>query len=150
METPARLEHAISKLYRAFHGNTLQPQCCNHCAVGNILDNTDAWRHLTEGHGTTRLSYVGIVHQRLGRTFQGYTPAQLLQVESIFLSACGFTASGTRLSTRNKISKERLFQGLVAVVTYLCELDGVPNVMDYSKLFEVEHEQPKYALEEVV
>ncbi|RZV61482.1 MAG: Na(+)-translocating NADH-quinone reductase subunit F, partial [Flavobacteriaceae bacterium] len=32
--------------------------------------------------------------------------------------------------------KDVLFKGLSAVIAYLCELDGVENVMGYSKLFE--------------
>lgn len=147
MKTPPRLERAITKLYRAFHENTLQPECCKHCAVGNILDNTDAWRHLATQHGDTQLSYVGVVHQRLGRTFQGYTPLQLLEIERVFLSACGFPLPLGRSRERPDCDKETLFNGLSAVVAYLCKLEEVENVMDYSRLFEVENDKPRYELQ---
>ena len=46
--------------------------------------------------------------------------------------------------------KELLFNGLTAVISYLCELDSVPNVMDYSKLFEYENNEPIYHLETIL
>jgi len=58
METTVRLEQAIKKLYVAFHNNQLHPECCKQCAVGNILDNTDSWKHLTNVHGSEVLNYV--------------------------------------------------------------------------------------------
>ena len=38
--------------------------------------------------------------------------------------------------------KEQQFKGLCAVVEYLCELDGIPNVMDYTSLFETKEGKP--------
>ena len=91
MVLPQRFEAAVAKLYDAFHNNRLNPECCLQCAVGNILDNTDQWRHFTEEHGSLKLNYVGLVHQRIGRRFNGYTPQELLEVEASFLAACGFS-----------------------------------------------------------
>ena len=90
METSNRFEEAIKKLYIAFNNNTLNPECCKQCAVGNILDHTDSWKHLSDHHGSTKLNYVGRVHQLMGRRFNGYTPLELLKIESVFLKACGF------------------------------------------------------------
>ena len=90
MKTSARLEQAISKLYTAFHNNTLNPECCKSCAVGNILDNTDTWKHLTEGHGSLNLTYVGKVNEAFGRKLNGYSPLELLKIEAAFLSGCGY------------------------------------------------------------
>ena len=64
--------------------------CCKHCAVGNILDNMDIWKHLSNYHGSLELNYVGKVHQTLGRKFNGYSPLELLQIEATFLKACGY------------------------------------------------------------
>lgn len=63
MNAPRRLERAIQKLYVAFHNNELHPECCKSCAVGNILDRTDAWKHLSDDHGSLHLNYIGNVHQ---------------------------------------------------------------------------------------
>lgn len=146
MEIPKRLEQALIKLYNAFHSNELNPECCTACAVGNILDNIDSWKHLTEGHGSLHLSYVGRVHQNLGRTFNGYTPVELLQIEKIFLEACGFKVPLCHYNPKptNPTNKETLFNGLCAVVTHLCLLDNIPNVMDYTKVFEYETNTPVY------
>ena len=84
MKTSTRLEAAITKIYNAFHNNELNPECCKQCAVGNILDKTDSWKHLSDNHGSVQLNYVGKVHQTLGRKFNGYTPLELLQIESTF------------------------------------------------------------------
>lgn len=149
MKTSRRLEAAIQKLYTAYHNDTLNPECCKQCAVGNILDNTDNWKHLSDTHGGLELNYLGKVHQRLGRKFNEYTPLELLKIEAIFLKSCGFE---TPLHHKNKKphnpkDKDLLFNGLCAVIAFLCRLDGVNNVMDYTKLFEVENKKPKYALE---
>lgn len=148
MQTPQRLENAIKKLYVAFHNNELHPECCKSCAVGNILDRTDAWRHLSDAHGSLDLNYIGKVHQGFGRRFNGYTPYELLQIEATFLEACGYQLPFHRNNKRPKSPKDKdiLFKGLCHVVTFLCQLDHVPNVMDYTKLFEVENDQPKYEI----
>jgi hypothetical protein len=46
-------------------------------------------------------------------------------VENIFIT-----------SSKKRNTKEFQFKGLEAVVKYLCELDGISNVMDYTSLFE--------------
>ncbi|AZJ34760.1 Na(+)-translocating NADH-quinone reductase subunit F [Tenacibaculum singaporense] len=146
MEIPKRLEQALIKLYNAFHNDELNPECCSACAVGNILDNRDSWKHLTNGHGSLQLSYVGRVHQNLGRKFNGYTPLELLLIERVFLEACGFTVPLCHYNPKpqNPTDKERLFNGLYAVVSQLCELEGIANVMDYARVFEYESDNPVY------
>ena len=151
MKTPKRLENALVKLYEAFHNNTLNPEDCTACAVGNILDNHDSWKHLSDEHGSLQLSYVGRVHQNLGRRFNGYSPIEILQIEKIFLEAFGFKTPLCQYNKKpqNPKDKELLFYSLCAVVAHLCKLDHVQNVMEYSKLFEYEDKQPKYRLEAV-
>ena len=148
MKTSARFENAINKLYTAFHNDTLNPECCKQCAVGNILDNTDSWKHLSDHHGATNLNYLGKVHQTLGRKFNGYTPLELLEIEATFLKACGFQLPlhYKNSKPKNPTDKEVLFNGLCAVISYLCKLDGIDNVMDYTKLFEVKRDKPEFEL----
>lgn len=137
----SRFENAIQKLYRAFHNNTLDPECCKSCAVGNILDNTDSWKHLTEGHGSLRLSYVGQVNEAFNKRFQGYSPNELLKIEAAFLRGCGYQLPLKRNSFRpeDRKSKDILFEGLCEAVTVLCKLDRIPNVMDYQDLLKSEN-----------
>lgn len=138
MTTSSRFENAIEKLYTAFHQDKLNPECCNHCAVGNICDNKDAWKYLTDTHGSTQLNYVGIVNENLGRRFNGYKPSELLKIEMEFLKGCGYALPFSYKSrpARNRVSKDSLFDGLCAVVAFLCQLEGVPNIMDYQNLFD--------------
>lgn len=148
MNTTKRLDAALEKLYAAFHNNTLNPECCNNCAVGNICNHTDSWKHLSDRHGSLQLNYVGLVHQNFGRKFHGYTPMELLRIEFEFLKGCGYSLPLTPKSHRPKdpTSKDTLFKGLAATIAYLCDLDNVKNVMDYSILFQekgMEKERPE-------
>jgi len=142
MNISIRLENAIQKLYTAFHNNTLHPEYCHSCAVGNIMEQKEAWQHLTDVHGSLQLNYVGRVHQNFGRKFQGYTPMELLQIEAIFLKACGYVLPLKKGSARPHNPKDRdiLFNGLSAVVRYLCDLDQISDVMDCSALFDFKKE----------
>ena len=148
MKTPKRLERAITKLYTAFHKGELHPEFAKSCAVGNICDHTDTWNYLTETHGSLQLSYIGLVNENFGRKIHGYSPKELLQIEVVFLKGCGYSVPLVRGSKRPKdpTDKDLLFKGLCDTVAFLCQLDQVPNVMDYSKLFEVENDVPKYDL----
>ncbi len=137
MKVTSRLESAIQKLYIAFHNGTLYPECCKQCAVGNILDRKDFWKHFSEDHGSLKLNYIGTIHQNLGRRYKGYSPEELLKIEHLFLKACGYELP---LHFKNKkpdnpTDKDILFEGLSVVIDYLCALDGVPNVMGFKKLF---------------
>ncbi|CDF78212.1 conserved hypothetical protein [Formosa agariphila KMM 3901] len=137
MEVSKRFEQAINKLYNAFHNDTLHPECCKQCAVGNILDGKDSWKHLSDNHGATTLNYLGQVHQNLGRTFNGYSPIELLHIEATFLKGCGYIIPLHHKNKRPKhvTDKDVLFLGLTAVVSYLCELDKRHDVMDCTTLF---------------
>ena len=151
MKTSARFDQAIQKLYKAFHNNELHPECCKQCAVGNILDNKDSWKHLSDEHGSLKLNYVGLVNQNFGKKFNGYSPLELLQIEASFLEGCGYSLPLNHYGTKpkNPMDKEILFNGLCNVVAVLCELDHVNNVMDYSKLFQFESDQQQFVANEM-
>ena len=138
--TSERFDKAIEKLYNAFHNGALNPECCNHCAVGNICDNTDSWKNLTDTHGSTQLNYIGIVNENIGRRFNGYKPSELLQIEAAFLSGCGYPLPFTYKSRKSvdRTSNDTLFDGLCSAVTFLCQLEGIPNIMDFEGLFDFE------------
>ena len=136
MNTSSRFDAAVRKLYTAFHNNTLNPEDCTQCAVGNILDHKDSWKHMTDMHGSVKLNYVGLVHQNLGRRFNGYSPIELLQIEASFLKGCGYRL-GKNYCHKPDYFKDKsiLFNGLSEVVSTLCKLDGIKNIMDCSFLF---------------
>ncbi len=143
MKISNRLEQAINKLYTAFHDHRLHPECAKQCAVGNICNNTDSWKHLSNRHGSTKLNYVGLVNQNFGRKFYGYSPQELIQIEAVFLKACGYSLPLDHKGIRpdNPEDKDVLFKGLSSVIAYLCQLDGIENVMDYSWNFEYDNNQ---------
>ena len=146
MKTTQRFDQAIQKLYTAFHDDGLHPECCKQCAVGNILDKTDSWKHLSDEHGSLELNYVGIVNQKIGKKFNGYSPKELLQIEVSFLKACGYQLPlHHQRRPEIQVDKDILFKGLCAVVDCLCELDKIDNIMDYSSLFAYEKEVFHYA-----
>lgn len=149
MRTSKRLEQALTKLYNAYHNNQLNPEDCAACAVGNILDNHDSWKHLSNQHGSLELSYVGRVLQNLGRKFNGYSPLEILQIEKVFLEACGFKTPLCHYNAKplHPRANDVLFNGLSAVVSLLCKLDSIEDVMDLSKLFEQENGEPMYHLD---
>ena len=68
---------------------------------------------------------------------------ELLKIEAIFLKSCGYSIPLNHLGTqpKNPKDKELLFNGLCDTVGFLCTLDGIENVMDYSKLFKFEKDQ---------
>lgn len=152
MTLPVRLENAITKLYKAFHANELNPEYCTACAVGNICDNLDFWQYLTDAHGSLKLSYIGMVNQQFGKRFFGYTPAELLSIEVAFLEGCGYTLplNGRHAKPENPKDKNILFDGLTQVIKLLCKLDGVKDVTNYYKVFEFEDDQPKYTLDYIL
>ncbi|TDU42841.1 hypothetical protein BXY82_0240 [Gelidibacter sediminis] len=149
MNTSHRLEQALKKLYTAFYNDTLHPECCQQCAVGNILDQTDAWKHFSDRHGSLQLNYVGLVHQNLGRKFNGYTPSELLQIEAIFLKACGYSLP--LMSTSKRIEdpqdKDLLFVALLETIKFLCELDGIPDILEHKPMLRNHKDQQISVLE---
>jgi hypothetical protein len=137
MKTTSRFEKAIKKLYTAFNNNTLNPECCKQCAVGNILDNTNTWRYFSDDHGSLNLNYVGLVNQKFGKRFNGYTPLEILAIEAAFLKGCGYSLPLHHKNNKpkNPLNQTILFNGLCAVIEYLCKLDNIPNILDYKQLF---------------
>ncbi|WP_422107424.1 Na(+)-translocating NADH-quinone reductase subunit F [Winogradskyella sp.] len=142
MNTSSRFDAAVEKLYTAFHNNTLNPEDCSQCAVGNILDHKDSWKHMTDMHGSVKLNYVGLVHQNLGRRFNGYSPLELLQIEAAFLKGCGYRLGKNFCHKPDYFNdKAILFNGLSEVVSTLCELDHIKDIMDCSSLFRFQSQQ---------
>lgn len=140
-----RFNNAVTKLYTAWHKDTLDAMHCRHCAVGNLC-------------GTKQWARIGPIGSplRINPEFDGaagYSRKQLAEIESIFLY--GVTDQDTtepkflNLISNEDVSgglftkkqqKELQFQGLCAVIEYLAELDGIPNPFNFSKLFNEDKE----------
>lgn len=143
MKLPIRLENAITKLYTTFHNNKLNSCNCSACAVGTMLDSYSGWSKLivTDVDSVLKLIRRRTINQNIfdpNIYKSGYSVSELAEVELRFLNNAFIGQKGE--------TKETQFKGLCAVVEYLCELDNIPNVMDYTKLFETENNEPKYKL----
>jgi len=138
MKPSNRLETAILKLYNAYNNDQLHPEDACRCAVGNILDQKDFWKHLSDSHGTSKLNYVGEIHERVGRKFNGYSPKELLEIEIAFLEGCGYSLPYSHTSSKpvDPTHPDILFYGLVHTVKKLCAMDGIENFMDLERLFQ--------------
>ncbi|MBT8265105.1 MAG: Na(+)-translocating NADH-quinone reductase subunit F [Bacteroidia bacterium] len=148
MMTTKRFDQAVDKLYQAFHNNSLHPECAMQCAVGSICDGRDFWKHFSDQHGSIHLNYVGKVNQSFGRKFNGYSPQELLDIEAIFLKACGYSLPLDHNGVRplNPSDKHIQFKGLSAVISYLCRIDQISDVMDYHKLLNFEYQNSDYSI----
>lgn len=137
MKHSERFTNAVTKLYNAFHQGELEQLDCTKCAVGSIVGN-DKWSNFR----TLDCNYMTIISSpRIGKEnikFEGYSVEELCLVEERFMNSY------------EDETKEEQFKGLCAVIEYLCELEGIPNVMDYQSLFETENNQPKHNLETIL
>ncbi len=144
-----RFTNAITKLYDAFHNGTLHPECACQCAVGNICDNNDAWKHLSDDHGSLNLNYIGIVNEKLGKRLYGYKPSELLRIEQAFLQGCGYQLplKHNHFKPSNPEDRNLQFEGLCGAIIIMCKLEGINDITDYTKLFENEDQLSKHSIE---
>ena len=70
--------------------------------------------------------------------------SELLAIEQAFLSGCGYTLpiNGRNPKPQDPMNKDLQFKGLEAVISKLCELDGIRDIMDCEELFSY---QPRVA-----
>jgi len=145
MKTTKRFDKAVIKLYNAFHKGRLNSNHCGACAVGNIVGH-GFW---SGGAPSDYIIGVRMVREiTINDNVSGYNKKELAGIEYRFIMAVhssGPTYNGKKGRYNEK--KKDHFRGLCAVVEYLCELDNIPNVMDFTKLFEYNKEnQPIYRL----
>lgn len=147
MKTTKRFENAVTKLYKAFHNNELDHTSCSACAVGNIVGNS-LWANHTGfvcGHELDFIDELRIKKDSLYKKVlqevitaekvclkTGYSVDELIRVEQLFMDCFDGLYS----------HEQSEFNGLCAVVKYLCQLDNIPNVMDYTILFETKDNKP--------
>lgn len=134
MKTTKRFDNAVTKLYNAFHNGELNWSDCRKCVIGVLCNGDRRWHQVLNSGNVYLKNYTGELKQLIDRT--GYNTSDLAKIEQLFLTY----ATGVGQTEDN-------YKGLCAVVEYLCELDNIPNVMDYTKLFETENYRPKYELQ---
>ena len=134
MKTTERFEKAVTKLYKAFHKGDLNSFDCHSCAVGTMCSGYSKW-----GFSKERKK-IGDIRDIKCAELTNYSLIQLGNIEEIFVN---------NVPSQYSEDKEYQFKGLCAVVEYLCELDGIPNIMDYSSLFQFDEKGAKKELKEV-
>jgi len=146
MKTTERFDNAVTKLYNAFHYGELNFAHPCHCAVGNICNNNNNWFREVQRFKDNIFSSVSNPNYKTKNHVilsSGYSVFELGEVERIFGEHAGTVG---RICKYKSDKSDSQFGGLCAVIEYLCKLDGIPNFMDYTKLFETENEKPKYQL----
>lgn len=139
MKHSKRFTNAVTKLYNAFHNGELLFGNCAKCAVGSIVGH-DRW-FMNSPSKVWRGVFKEIDKCYVNNNDSGYFVEELYEVEKIFILAFD---DYTQVN-----DKERQFKGLCAVIEYLCELEGIPNVMYYTCLFEYDDNKAKHELREV-
>jgi hypothetical protein len=125
-ELPKRFTDAVSKLYSAFHEGTLDSFNCKQCAVGSICDGNSEWADIRScASGSFEDPKRKEVIEIIDKT--GYSPIEIYNIEKIFI---------TNAPYKLRHDKDAQFKGLCAVIEYLCELDNIPNILEYTSLFE--------------
>jgi len=145
-----RLDNAIEKLYTAFHKGELNAMDCSACAAGNVCGDS-GWQWVRRGLGKVE-SQQSLMHFRnqgesdvdYGISLikkSGYSNLEIVNIEKNFLFGMGYSSFSNDYKDLTADERhEKNFQGLCAVIEYLCDLDNVPNVMDIQSLFEYDSE----------
>jgi len=145
MKTTIRFETAITKLYNAFHKGELDAMDCQHCAVGNLCNNSNEWVNTSFRSQWGKSNRINTFNNKTG-----YSRKELAIIEALFIFGVkspetkkqlfNNVISAYHIKNKSFTKEEQLelqFKGLCAVVEYLCELDNIPNVMDVQSLFEI-------------
>ena len=157
MKTSERFNIAIKALVQAFLQGTLFKGYCSTCAVGNIIsyhkgiklsscydimlekDGTEENTKWFDVFGTTRQDqfiyphkYVNEAKEQIDST--GYTWQELAKIEYVFETNTKIPPDNYTEYTLKEIDKDQ-FNGLMAVVDVLCEIEGITEVQEYKDMF---------------
>ena len=122
MKVTKRFEESATKLYNAFNEGTLNAMDCTFCAVGNLCNNETYWSKLyDEATGKDNIPDEVKV-----KKVTGYNMNEINNIESLFMY--GTIAGTTRLWHPRDMTKENQFDGLMAVLNYLAELDNIQSI----------------------
>jgi len=135
MKTTKRFEESATKLYNAFNEGTLNAMECTVCAVGNLCNNETYWSKLHDN----------IPDEVKVKKVTGYNMNEINNIESLFMY--GTIAGTTRLWHPRDMTKENQFDGLMAVLNYLAELDSIQSIEEQYDKFKTVIEREKILTE---
>ncbi len=142
-KTPERFNKAISALVKAFFDGTLAKGTCAACACGNIIHYSNnvlvpknIWfedpllhKELADSAGN---AWTDI--DRFNYNKSGYSIKELQEIERAFEGTSRIHWHSYKNSTKEQIMEDQ-YNGLMAVVDVLCELDGIVEKEQYKKMF---------------
>lgn len=158
MKDKVRFDRTIQALVTAFFQGTLVKGDCRACAVGNIVAHCNQiklnvhkilkdpvnynkqigeWRKVfvtdEDGFQKTRPeNYEGLSRIIIDST--GYQWMELAKIENAFEKSTKFyERSYTKLNTVEIMQDQ--YNGLMAVVEVLCEIEGIENPSEYKEMF---------------
>ena len=141
MKVTKRFEESATKLYNAFNEGTLNAMDCTFCAVGNLCNNETYWSKLyDEATGKDNIPDEVKV-----KKVTGYNMDEINNIESLFMY--GTIAGTTRLWHPQDMTKENQFDGLMAVLNYLAELDNIQSIEQQYNKFKTVIEREKILTE---
>jgi len=141
MKTTKRFEESATKLYSAFNEGTLNAMDCTFCAVGNLCNNETYWSKLyDEATGKDNIPDEVKV-----KKVTGYNMDEINNIESLFMY--GTIAGTTRLWHPQDMTKENQFDGLMAVLNYLAELDNIQSIEEQYDKFKTVIERERILTE---
>lgn len=121
-----RFDDAIRKLTEAFFDGTLMKGLCSACAVGTICDGDSSWaRVFVTGFGGEQCIYPayyeGSTKYKIDRT--GYSWQELARVEKAFEQNTTIDCEDYDKHSERSVMEDQ-YNGLMAVVDVLCEIEG--------------------------
>ena len=141
MKVTKRFEESATKLYSAFNEGTLNAMDCTFCAVGNLCNNETYWSKLyDEATGKDNIPDEVKV-----KKVTGYNMDEINNIESLFMY--GTIAGTTGLWHPQDMTKENQFDGLMAVLNYLAELDNIQSIEQQYNKFKTVIEREKILTE---
>ena len=141
MKTTKRFEESATKLYSAFNEGTLNAMDCTFCAVGNLCNNETYWSKFhDEATGKDNIPDEVKV-----KKVTGYNMNEINNIESLFMY--GTIAGTTRLWHPRDMTKENQFDGLMAVLNYLAELDSIQSIEEQYDKFKTVIERDRILTE---
>ena len=128
MKTTKRFDDAVTKLYTAYHNNTLNAFNCQACAVGNIVGHGDWHGYRVKRNKDYVIQLPVLSTMPCYPNNASYNAEELRKIEYTFMSAwVGTEEIG--------LHKENQYKGLIAVVELLAEFDNIPNPFNLENLF---------------
>ncbi|MDQ6481615.1 hypothetical protein [Dyadobacter sp. LHD-138] len=146
-----RFKNAVDSLVSDFFKDELTKGSCSKCALGRIVAHSfnqnnitdvpvDFWKEAfvtSERIQTVNIKYFD--HEFLLKTVEStqYSIEEMMRIEYAFESNTQISWDLMANKSSNEILKDR-YNGLMAVVEILCEIDGIENATDFKQMFSLQ------------